>query len=215
MQSGVVQQSRQAAIIAAASQTTALQEAPPPIWTRLPVHDPQDWPSAAKHITVCLESVHLTDPAILSSRGAAAVAVAYRLLPDCCPAEVQRTAALPVDSNASVPCNHAMAYCLAVTPKDGGATSFAATERQRFMTVPGGGIMPVSLVDAASGRTLAQGGVDLRAVCAAGTDIESGQLPLEDARGNVLAVLVFSLSLCRIASQLVAGMTTDFEMSSE
>lgn len=83
------------------------------------------------------------------------------------------------------------------------------------MTVPGGGIMPVSLVDAASGRTLAQGGVDLRAVCAAGTDIESGQLPLEDARGNVLAVLVFSLSLCRIASQLVAGMTTDFEMSSE
>lgn len=74
------------------------------------------------------------------------------------------------------------------------------------MTAPGGGVMPVSLVDAASGRTLAQGGVNLQAVYAGGSDIDSGQLPLEDAHGSVLAALVFSLSLCSAASQLLRRM---------
>lgn len=97
------------------------------------------------------------------------------------------------------------AYCLAATPA--GAAVYeahaAADEMREFMTAPWGALMPVSLADAVTGQLLAQGGVDLKAVWAAGDDIEHGELPLENVHGDAVAVLIFNLRVCAVVSELM------------
>lgn len=104
------------------------------------------------------------------------------------------------------------AYCLA--DKLAGVSAHkpnaAADEMIRFLVASDGGVMPVSLADAVSGHVLAQGGVDLRAVCASGEDVEHGELPLEGEDGDALAVLGFSLSVCAAVSQLTEHGTLHF-----
>jgi hypothetical protein len=90
------------------------------------------------------------------------------------------------------------ACCLAAAPADAVNTSadHAAHLMWRFLTTHGGGLMPVTLLNAASETSLAQGGIDLQAVCIAGSDIASGELPLQDATGKSVARLVVSISVC-------------------
>jgi hypothetical protein len=68
----------------------------------------------AQHILVSLESVHLLDPETLSRQGVTAVVVAYRLLPELCPAEVQQTKPLRLSSTPLLPCSHAMVSLLLI-----------------------------------------------------------------------------------------------------
>lgn len=66
----------------------------------------------------------------------------------------------------------------------------------------GGGIVPFSLVDASTGCIAAQAGVDLGAMTTAAQDLESAELPLEDADGIVIAVLTLSIAAHAALEQL-------------
>jgi hypothetical protein len=79
---------------------------------------PQGWPGAARHVLVSLEAVQIVDPERLSSQNVNAVVVAYRLLPELCPAQVQQTEALPLSTGPTLSCSHAMVnrlLCVLVT----------------------------------------------------------------------------------------------------
>jgi hypothetical protein len=98
------------------------------------------------------------------------------------------------------------AYCLAAAPADAAhiEADRAALLMWQSLTTPGDGLISMRLLDAQSGVGLAQGGVDLAAVCAAGSDIEHGELPLEDPDGRILAMLTVSISVCAAFKQLLA-----------
>lgn len=98
------------------------------------------------------------------------------------------------------------AYCLAAALV--GAASIEAEHAGllmwQFPTTPGDGLISMRMLDAQSGASLAQGGVDLTAVCAAGSDIEHGELPLENLDGKTVAMLTVSISVCAAFKQLLA-----------
>lgn len=76
----------------------------------------QGFPSAARHILVCLESVHILDPDLLHHQGVTSVVVAYRLLPELCPAAVQQTAPLRLSNGPTLACRYARVRMLPCTP---------------------------------------------------------------------------------------------------
>ena len=98
------------------------------------------------------------------------------------------------------------AYCLAAAPV--GAANIEAERAGllmwQFLTTPGDGLVVMRMLDAQSGASLAHGGVDLTAVCAAGSDIEHGELPVEDCYGRTVAMLTVSISVCAAFKQLMA-----------
>ena len=98
------------------------------------------------------------------------------------------------------------AYCLASAPAGaaGSKADRAGLLMWQFLTKPDDGVISMRLLDAQSGTSLAQGGVDLTAVCAAGGDIEHGELPLEDLDGKTVATLTVSISVCAAFKQLTA-----------
>ncbi len=98
------------------------------------------------------------------------------------------------------------AFCLAAAPAGAAGSEADRTGllMWQFLTTPDDGLISMRLMDAHSGACLAQGGVDLAAVCAAGNDIEHGELPLEDCRGRTVATLTVSISVCAAFEQLMA-----------
>ena len=84
------------------------------------------------------------------------------------------------------------AYCLAGACTSCEETS-ARSDMRRFLQ-EACSVVPFILVDAHTGRVLAQAGVDLAAIVAAGADLHSAQLPLQDANGDSVAVLMLSIT---------------------
>jgi hypothetical protein len=76
----------------------------------------QGRPCAARHILVCLESVHILDAELLYHQGVTSVVVAYCLLPELCPAAVQQTEQLRLSNGPMLPCSHARVRTLPCTP---------------------------------------------------------------------------------------------------
>jgi hypothetical protein len=97
------------------------------------------------------------------------------------------------------------AYCLAAASA-GAADSGVACAGSlmwHFLTTPGDGLLPLRLLDAGSGTSLARGGIDLQAVCTVDSDLRRGELPLEDADGEIVAKLVISISVCTAFLELM------------